>query len=155
MTLRRRSFGDEAALEAGVEHLLREEVRVGEQITPAAVSATVTPTPVADSYLIASETFSRPEIIDAADFVTANSSDQTTINGALAQILPQGVPGVGQGSLTVVLAAGRYEADGLITIGSFGTLKGTGRGSNFNPVTGTEFTLDTGSEIAHLTFIST
>ena len=157
MTMRRRSFGDEAAIEAATDHLLRRFDPLDEIQTPpeAAAVASDGAVPIADSYVIASRTFSRTDIIDNADFVTDNSSDQTEINAALGAALPQGVPGVAQGSMSVVLAAGRYEADGLITIGSYGTLKGTGRGSDFNPVTGTEFKMQTGSEIAHLTFIST
>ena len=155
--MRRRSFGDEAALEAATDHLLRQQFDpLDEQQTPpeAALVDAVT-VPIADSYVVASRTFSRPDIIDNADFITDNSSDQTEINAAFAPALPQGVPGVSQGSITVVVAAGRYEADGLITIGSYGTLQGTGRGSDFNPVSGTEFKMQVGSEIAHLTFIST
>ncbi len=154
--MRPRSFDPEAATETAVSDLLRRFDALEDPApTTAAAATAATNVPLADSYTIASDGFSRSQIVDAADFVTLNSSDQTEINAAFGTALPQGVPGVAQGSITVVLAAGRYEADGLITIGSYGTLKGTGRGSDFNPVTGTEFKMQTGSEIAHLTFIST
>lgn len=108
---------------------------------------------ITDSFLVASSQHSRPEIVNRADFVTDQVADQVEINAALSALLPDGVPGSGA-SPHVIIAAGRYEADDLIDIVSFATLKGTGRGSNFNPVTGTEFRLRTGSEISHLTFIS-
>ncbi len=156
MTMRPRSFDPEAATETAVSDLLRREIAIDDPVTPAAstVSAAIPP-PLTDSYTVASQTFSRSAIVKAADFVTQNSSDQTEINAAFGSALPQGVPGVGQGSITVVLAAGRYDVDGLITVGSFGTLTGTGRGSNFNATsTSIEFKLLTGSEICHLTFIT-
>ena len=154
--MRPRSFDPEAATETAVSDLLRRETALQDPApTGGATGTAAGHPPITDSYTVASRTFSRTQIVDAADFVTDNSSDQTEINAAFAAALPQGVPGVGQGSITVELAAGRYEADGLITVGSFGTLTGTGRGTDFNPVTGTEFKLLTGSEIAHLTFLGT
>ncbi len=156
MTMRPRAFDPEAAIETATSDLLRRFDALQDPITPPSTTVTTAAAlPLADSYTVASETFSRSDIVAAADFVTDNSSDQTEINDAFASALPQGVPGVAQGSITVVLAAGRYEANGLVTIGSYGTLKGTGRGTDFNPVSGTEFRMLTGSEIAHLTFIST
>jgi len=156
MTMRPRSFDDDAAVETAVSDLLRRSDAIEDPApTTAATPAAGGHPPLTDSYTVASQTFSRSQIVDAADFVTNNTSDQTEINAAFAPALPQGVPGVGQGSITVVLAAGRYDADGLITIGSFGTLKGTGRGSNFNPITGIEFKLLGSSEISHLTFSGT
>lgn len=154
--MRPSSFDDDAAVVAAVSDLLRRSDALQDpaiRTTPTA--ATGGHPPITDSYTVASQTFSRSQIVDAADFVTDNSSDQNEINSAFAPALPQGVPGVAQGSITVVLAAGRYDVDGLITVGSFGTLTGTGRGSNFNSTsTSIEFKLLTGSEICHLTFIT-
>jgi len=111
--------------------------------------------PIADTYLIASIAHSRPEIVSHADFRTDQIADDVEINAAFAPTLPDGVPGSGS-SAHVVLAAGRYESAGTITIVSFGTLKGTGRGSNFDHQSANlQFVLKTGAEIAHLSFIST
>ena len=157
MTMRPRSFDPDAATETAVSELLRRSDAINDPApTTTSTAAAVDNQPLTDSYTVASQTFSRAAIVDAADFVTDNSSDQTEINAAFGTALPQGVPGVAQGSITVVLAAGRYDADGLITIGSYGTLTGTGRGSNFNATsTSIEFRLQTGSEMSHLTFVST
>ena len=157
MTMRPRSFDPDAATETAVSDLLRRQRALEDPATPTATTATAaTVQPLTDSYTVASQTFSRAQIVDAADFVTQNSSDQTEINAAFGPALPQGVPGVAQGSITVVLAAGRYDVDGLVTVGSYGTLTGTGRGSNFNATsTSIEFKLQTGSEMSHLTFVST
>ncbi len=108
---------------------------------------------ITDSFLVASKDHSRFEIVQRADFVTDQVADHIEIQTALNATLPDGVPGSGA-SPHVVIAAGRYQASALIDIVSFATLTGTGRGSNFDPVTGTEFRLRTGSEISHLTFIS-
>ena len=110
---------------------------------------------VTDSYLVASKAHSRVDIIESADVVTDQDADQVEIQSVLDSTLPDGVPGSGS-SPHVILAAGRYEADGTMTVPSYGTLEGTGRGSNFDHQDASlEFVLSTGSEIARLTFIAT
>jgi hypothetical protein len=124
-----------------------------DQAGPAA-DVTVPGRVITDSYLVASQQHSRPEIVERADFTTDQVADHIEINAAFGAILPDGVPGTGGQNATVVLAAGRYEISDTVTITDFATLTGTGRGSNFNPVTGTEFELQASAEIAHLTFVA-
>ncbi len=154
--MRRRSFGDEAAIEAAVDHLLRGFDPLDEQqVGPAGAVVDPVSVPIADSYVVASRTFSRPEIVAFADFVTNESADQVEINAAFASTLPDGVPGTGGQNATVVLAAGRYEISGLVTIQSYATLTGTGMGSNIIPnITGLAIELDTSAELSHITFVS-
>ena len=110
---------------------------------------------ITDSFLIASKDHSRFDIVERADFVTDQVADHIEINAALASVLPDGVPGSGS-SPHVILAAGRYESAGTITLPSYATLEGTGRGTDFDHQDASlEFVLSTGSEIARLTFIAT
>ncbi len=121
----------------------------------AAVPEQPPPAGATDTYLIASRDTSRPEIVEIADAVTNEAADQAEINAAFSTTLPDGVPGTGGKNATVVLAAGRYEISGLVTVTDFATLTGTGRGSNIIPnITGLQIELETGSELAHLTFVS-
>ena len=154
MTLRRRSYDDESAVEAGVDYLLRGFAALTDPPAVAAgVAGGVAPAGATDSYLIAASATSRPEIVEIADFVTDAAADQIEINAAFATTLPSGPT---TKNATVILAAGNYSISGVVTIPGFATLTGSGMGSNIEAdVAGLEITLDSaGAELAHLSFLS-
>ena len=87
MTLRRRSFGDEAALETGVDDLLRRFGALTEDTTPPA--ATIEPDtftgPIESTYLVAASD-ARDGIKAVADYVCDGVDDQVEISAAWAAV---------------------------------------------------------------------
>ncbi len=129
MTLRRRSFGDEAALETGVDDLLRRFGALTEDPTPP--TATLEPVtfagPVEATFLVAASN-ARDEIKAVADYVCDGTADQVEINAAWTAIQNLNI-----GGGRVVLSAGRFTASDKITVNPDqtepGVMVGAGRGA--------------------------
>ncbi len=153
--MRPRSLDPGAATETAVSELLRKFAALTEEPAPAG-GATVPATAgaVTDSFLIASTAHSRPAIVAVADFKTDADNDQVEINSALTADKPDGNPDSAR-SATVVLAAGRYKAQGAISLTEGSSLIGTGRGTVWSPsAAGLEFVVNDDSELGMMMFLS-
>ncbi len=130
MTLRSRSFGDEAAQEAATDLLLRKFAALED---PAATFISGVDSPeagiTAHAFLVAAsnaETATR----DRAHFLCNGTADHVEIQAALDSLAAKtasGVTGTARG--TVVLSEGTFEINGAITIPSGCRLIGQGLGT--------------------------
>ena len=135
MTLRRRSFGDDAAGEVGLSDLLRRFDAIEDRATAASAAVVSAAAGLVDDTFLVAGPNSRPAILAAADYTTDEASDQVELTAALgAYAFNPPTSGIDTGP-RVVVAAGLYKIDGTVTMVEASALVGVGRGTQFEAVT--------------------
>ncbi len=150
--MRRRSFGDEAAIEAGLNHLLRQFNPLDElQSAPeaAAVEGGVNLEPA--FFVAASDASAESKAV--AHFLVNGTNDEIEINDAL-NLLPDPVPvgGKGTGPRGIVhLSEGVFHCNGDVNMPGGTALLGRGKGTLFdsNGTTGLRFNLNSECELGN------
>ena len=157
MTLRPRSFDDEAAQEAATDHLLREFVALTDlPPTGVASGASVASTAAApEPAVLVAASNADPQTIAVAHFLCDGTADDVEIQAAIDSLAAKtagGVTGTARG--TVVLSEGIFELDGTVTVSEGCRLIGHGLGTILYDAgsQNMEITMSDNSEIGWLSF---
>ncbi len=153
MTLRHRSYDDDAAQAAGLEEMLRRFDPLTEEAPVSAAAAAVGVGGV-PAYLVAASN-AAAETLAVAHFVCDGVADEVEIKAALAALpafgTTSGEPYFGRGG-RVVLSEGEFICTHLsvIVIPAGAALVGSGRSTVFRVEVGRAVTFEMGGDLAEL-----